>query len=69
MSLSDVGEAGLRGEQLLTVGHPSRQEQYERELAAFVKIVRGEQPPDRSLEHEVLVQETLLRLTGGIPGG
>jgi len=57
-----------RGEQLLSVGHPSRQEQYERELAAFVKTVRGQQPPDRPLEHEVLVQETLLRVTGGIPG-
>jgi predicted dehydrogenase len=57
------------GEQVLSVGHPSRQEQYERELTAFVGTVRGQQPPDRPLEHEVLVQETLLRLTGGVPGG
>ena len=57
------------GEQELSVGHPSRQEQYERELAAFVATVGGQQPPDRPLEHEVLVQETLLRATGGVPGG
>ena len=35
-------------------------------LAAFVRDVRGEKPPDRSLDHELLVQETLLRATGGI---
>ena len=35
-------------------------------LAAFVRDVRGEKSPDRSLDHELLVQETLLRATGGI---
>lgn len=44
----------------------SRQEMYEAELAAFVATIRGEQPPDRPLSHELLVQETLLRATGGI---
>lgn len=38
---------------------------YERELAALVATLRGSQPPDRSLDHELLVQETLLRATGG----
>ena len=33
-------------------------------LAAFIQDVRGEKQPDRSLEHELLVQETLLRATG-----
>ena len=37
-------------------------------LAAFVRDVRGEKRPDRSLDHELLVQETLLRTTGGLPG-
>ena len=36
-------------------------------LAAFVKDIRGEKHPDRSLEHELLVQETLLRATGQLP--
>ena len=43
-----------------------RQQLYERELAAFVAVLRGERPPDRSPEHELLVQETLLRATGRI---
>jgi predicted dehydrogenase len=36
-------------------------------LAAFIKDVRGEKQPDRSLHHELLVQETLLRATGKLP--
>ena len=31
-------------------------------LASFVKALRGEKAPDRSLDHELLVQETILRL-------
>jgi len=37
---------------------------YERELVAFLATLRGAQPADRSLDHELLVQETLLRATG-----
>jgi predicted dehydrogenase len=37
---------------------------YERELAAFIAALQGAKPPDRSLDHELLVQETLLRATG-----
>ena len=44
-----------------------RQQMYEREIAAFVGVLRGERPPDRTPEHELLVQETLLRATGRIP--
>ena len=33
-------------------------------LAALLATIRGEQPPDRTLEHEFLVQETLLRAIG-----
>jgi predicted dehydrogenase len=43
-----------------------RQELYTRELAAFVGVLRGERAPDRSAEHELLVQRTLLRCTGRI---
>ena len=38
----------------------------ELELRAFVATLRGQQPPDRPPDHELLVQETLLRLTGRI---
>jgi predicted dehydrogenase len=57
-----------RGDQLVPVPPQSRQELYALELAAFLAAVRGEQPPDRAPEHELLVQETLLRATGRIPG-
>jgi hypothetical protein len=30
-------------------------------------VLRGQQSIDRSLDHELLVQETLLRATGRIP--
>lgn len=42
---------------------------YVASLEAFVKDIRGEKKPDRSLDHELLVQETLLRATGQISGG
>ena len=35
-------------------------------LASFVSALRGEKSPDRSLDHELLVQETILRCTGAI---
>ena len=37
---------------------------YVASLAAFIRDVRCEKEPDRSLDHELLVQETLLRATG-----
>ena len=56
------------GEQILiTLPTVTRQQMYERELVAFLATLRGDQPPDRSPEHELLVQETLLRATGRIP--
>jgi predicted dehydrogenase len=41
-----------------------RQTLYELELAAFLEVIEGKRPPDRSAQHELLVQETLLRTTG-----
>jgi hypothetical protein len=37
---------------------------YDLELEAFLAALSGQQPPDRSLDHELLVQETLLRAVG-----
>jgi predicted dehydrogenase len=66
----DEARAGFQaGVQVVPMADQPRQVQYERELAAFVAVLRGERAPDRSLDHELLVQETLLRTTGGIPGG
>jgi predicted dehydrogenase len=55
------------GEHMVDAGGPDSQSLYDRELVAFVATVRGEQAPDRSLDHEFTVQETLLRATGGVP--
>jgi predicted dehydrogenase len=52
------------GVQVLDLPEVPRQSLYDRELAAFVPVLRGEQPPERSPEHDLLVQETLLRATG-----
>jgi len=46
----------------------ARQRTYELELEAFLPAIKGERAPDRSLDHEILVQETLLRLTGRLAG-
>lgn len=54
------------GIQTVPLEDQPRQRLYERELAAFIAALRGERPPDRSLDHELLVQETLLRVTGRI---
>ena len=68
LCLEEARDGLARGEQPLSTGSPGRQELYERELVAFVATLRGERPPDRPLDHEIVVQETLLRATGGIPG-
>jgi predicted dehydrogenase len=56
-----------KGMQLVPLAGTTRQRSYELELAAFIPIALGEREPDRPLEHEILVQETLLRATGSIP--
>jgi predicted dehydrogenase len=62
----EKGAAGYTaGIQEVPLADQPRQVTYERELSAFVAVLRGEQAPDRSLDHEILVQETLLRTTRG----
>lgn len=48
------------------VAQQSRQDLYDLELEAILRVLAGRQPPDRTLDHDTLVQETLLRLTQGI---
>jgi len=69
LCLEEAGEGFEAGDQIVPVPTQSRQQTYEEELVAFVATLRGQQPPDRSPEHELLVQETLLRLTGRIAEG
>ena len=63
----DGPDSGFQaGAQTVPVPTQSRQELYELELVAFLATLRNQQPPDRTPEHELLVQETLLRLTSRI---
>ncbi|MEE2658906.1 MAG: Gfo/Idh/MocA family oxidoreductase [Candidatus Latescibacterota bacterium] len=58
-----------RGDQIVEVAATGRQEAYEYELIHFLDVIAGRERPDRGLDHELLVQETLLRGTGKISGG
>lgn len=69
LCLAEAGGGYAAGLQDVPLARQPRLMLYERELAAFVGVLRGEHAPDRGLEHELLVQETLLRTTGRIPGG
>ena len=55
-----------RGEQLLDMTPTPRSISFPAELASFIATIRGA-APDRSLEHELLVEETLHRAVGTIP--
>ena len=59
----DGYEAGVN---VVPITPQSRHDLYLLELDAFLSAVQGEKKPDRSYEHELLVQETLLRATGGV---
>jgi predicted dehydrogenase len=67
LSLEEAAAGYEAGVHYLPWEEQSRQNMYERELEAFVDVLAGDRAPDRSYEHDLLVQETLLRATGGIP--
>ncbi len=64
LCLESPREDFAEGEHVVPVTPQSRQSLYELELQAFLATIAGLKPPDRSFEHELLVQETLLRATG-----
>lgn len=68
LCLAEAQEGHKAGEQFSPIQSRTRQALYDRELEAFLAALRSERPPDRSLTHELSVQETLLRATGGLPG-
>lgn len=69
LCLEEAAEGYAAGEQIVPVQPQSRQELYDLELDAFVATITGKQAPDRPLAHDLTVQETLLRATGGIREG
>ena len=69
LCLDRAGDGYVQGEQYVDIAPQGRQSLYELELAAFLATLAGDQQPTRSPQHELLVQETLLRGTGAIGGG
>lgn len=65
LTLDEARAGYIGGEQIVPISPQTRQELYERELEAFVATLSGRRAPDRSLDHELLVQETVLRATRG----
>jgi predicted dehydrogenase len=66
LCLVEPGEGFQKGEQRVEVPPSPRQEAYRHELNAFVDTLTGRQAPDRTLDHELLVEETLHRAVGTI---
>lgn len=64
LCLDATHEGFVRGVQHIPVATQTRQELYDRELEAFLEVIQGKRTPDRSPEHDLLVQETLLRAVG-----
>jgi predicted dehydrogenase len=66
LCLNHASAGFQQGEQRIVVQNHSRQALYDHELNAFLAVITGKQPPERSFAHDLLVQETLLRATGDI---
>ena len=66
LCLDGARDGYSEGEQTIAVQSRSRQELYALELEAFLDTIAGDKPPDRPPQHELLVQETLLRATGAL---
>ncbi|MCY3708265.1 MAG: Gfo/Idh/MocA family oxidoreductase [Caldilineaceae bacterium] len=64
LCLAEASEEYSAGVQMVPFQSRSRQELYDQELKAFLRTIAGEQEPDRLPEHDLLVQETLLRAVG-----
>jgi predicted dehydrogenase len=65
LCLSEDMGSYVKGCQMVDVGKPGGR--YDGGLAALVADIRVEKSPDRSLQHELIVQETVLRASRGIP--
>lgn len=66
LCLDEPADGYAAGVHYLTWEPQTRQNMYDREFEAFVEVLQGKRQPDRTFEHDLLVQETLLRATGGI---
>ena len=65
LCLSEANADYTDGEDIIRLEDRPR---YVDTFAAFVATIQSGAPPLRTLDHELLVQETLLRCTGSLPG-
>ena len=65
LCLTEPKDSYPEGETMLDLEDRRR---YVDTFAAFVATIKNNAPPLRTLDHELLVQETLMRCTGGLPG-
>ncbi len=66
LCLTEASGSFRQGVQVIAVAPTPRELAYRHELEAFVRTLRGEQSPDRPLDHELRVEETLHRAVGTI---
>ena len=64
LCLDEAREGYKEGEQVVELETRSRQQCYDAELGDFVAVVRDGQAPCRGPDHELVVQETILRVAG-----
>ena len=64
LCLDEDRDGYAQGWQTVSEEIPAMSENTRAGLVALLATIRGEQPPDRTLEHELVVQETLLRAIG-----
>jgi len=65
LTLSEAKDGFEAGENIIKIEDRAR---YVDTFAEFVRNIKGESEPLRTLDHELLVQETLMRATGGLAG-
>ena len=61
LCLDEARGGYVKGEQIVEVEPTPRTVSFPRELESFLATIRGGRPPERSLDHELLVEETLHR--------
>lgn len=66
LCIDEAREGYPAAEQIVEIEGRSRQTLYELALQSFLSTIAGAKKRDRPAEHELLVQETLLRATGDI---
>ena len=64
LCLDEARDGYAEGEQILDMDNRGRGACYDEELVDFLRVVRDGGAPIRGLDHEILVQETILRAAG-----